>query len=128
MSKILRLSELKVTKDVNRLAGATVCFGHFNTIHPGHVRHFRTACTHGKPLIVAVEGDAQLLSFRGDNIFQEKERAQALATLDLVDYVVILDTGPLEVFLDQVNIANLVLGREFEDERAKKEALVDGNG
>ena len=120
MSKILRLSELKVTKDVNRLAGATVCFGHFNTIHPGHVRHFRTACTHGKPLIVAVEGDAQLLSFRGDNIFQEKERAQALATLDLVDYVVILDTGPLEAFLDQVNIANLVLGREFEDERAEK--------
>ena len=43
MDKILRLSDLGKTFDPDKLAGVTACFGHFNAIHPGHVRYFRTA-------------------------------------------------------------------------------------
>ncbi len=122
MSKVFYLSDLAKTGDSKQLAEATTCFGHFNTIHPGHVRHFRTARGHGRPLVVALEGDTQLPTPLRGNVFPEGERAQALAALNLVDYVVILDNGPLEDFVRQVDISALVLGREFEENRAAEVA------
>tara|TARA_Y100001960_G_C14765107_1_gene876482 strand:+ start:1663 stop:3198 length:1536 start_codon:yes stop_codon:yes gene_type:complete len=120
MSKVVRLSELEKTSWGESIVGATVCFGHFNIIHPGHVRHFRTAVTYGRPLVVAVEGDSQLPKTHRDSVFPEEERAQALAALDLVDLVVILDHGHLREFVCQVSVSTLVLGREFESARAER--------
>ena len=122
MDKILRLSDFGKTIDPEQFAGVTACFGHFNAIHPGHVRYFRTARDHGRPLVVALEGDAQLPTPLRGNVFPEGERAQPLAALDLVDYVVILDNAPLEDFVRQVNISALALGREFEENRAAEVA------
>jgi rfaE bifunctional protein kinase chain/domain len=119
MSKVVRLSELEKTGWGESIVGATVCFGHFNIIHPGHVRHFRTAVTYGSPLVVAVEGDSQLPEIHRDSVFPEEERAQALGAIDLVDFVVILDSGNLKDFVDRARISTLVLGREFESTRAE---------
>ena len=122
MDKILRLSDFGKTFDPGQLAGVTVCFGHFNTIHPGHVRHFRTAREHGGVLVVALEGDAQLPPHERKSVFPEGERAQSLIALELIDYVVILDSGSLEDFVSLVKLSTLVLGREFEDTRSYKVA------
>lgn len=123
MDKILRLSDLGKTFDPDKLAGVTVCFGHFNAIHPGHVRYFRTAREHGQTLVVALEGDAQLPPNERKNVFPETERAQSLAALEFIDHVLILDDGSLEDFVRSVRLATLVLGREFEDVRSSKVAL-----
>ena len=48
------------------------------------------------PLVVALEGDIQLPEAERDRSFGERDRAQAVGALDMVDYVVILDNGPLE--------------------------------
>ena len=122
MTKVFRLSEFSSAGDLQWLNGGIACFGHFNAIHPGHIRYFRTAREHGQPLIVAVEGDAQLPDLERASVFPEEERAQSVASLNLVDYVVILDSGPLEDFVNEANIAALVLGKEFEAARATKVA------
>ena len=122
MSRVLRLSELELSGNSSDLSGATVCFGHFNIIHPGHIRYFRTAKEYGPTLVVALEGDAQLPVNERHNVFPEWERAQSLISIELIDFVVILDTGSLEDFVNQVDLATLVLGREFEEARAAKVA------
>jgi rfaE bifunctional protein kinase chain/domain len=123
VDKVFRLSDLDRECSLDQFKGATICFGHFNTIHPGHVRYFRTAREHSETLIVALEGDAQLPPNQRQNIFPEEDRAQSLAALDLIDYIVILDSGPLEDFLRSTPFSTLVLGKEFEDIRAPKVAL-----
>jgi cytidyltransferase-like protein len=122
VDKILRLSDFGKTFDPGQLAGVTACFGHFNTIHPGHVRHFRTAREHGGVLVIALEGDAQLPPHERKSVFPEGERAQSLIALELIDYVVILDNGSLEDFVSLVKLSTLVLGREFEGIRSYRVA------
>jgi rfaE bifunctional protein kinase chain/domain len=102
------------------LSGAVLCFGHFNTIHPGHIRYFRTARQYGEQLVVGLEGDAQPPESERGKVFSEWDRAQAVAALDLVDYVVILDTGSLADLVGQIMPVALVLGKEFETARAVK--------
>ncbi|SVD09815.1 uncharacterized protein METZ01_LOCUS362669, partial [marine metagenome] len=54
------MSELSSSGDWTHLSDAVLCFGHFNTIHPGHVRYFRTANQYDGPLVVAIDGDRQI--------------------------------------------------------------------
>jgi rfaE bifunctional protein kinase chain/domain len=120
VSKVIRLSELVVEGDVDRFQGASLCFGHFNAIHPGHIRYFQTANRHGNQLVIALEGTNQLPESERNVVFSEVDRAEALAALSIVDYVVILDTAPLENLVQLIEPRALVLGKEFERERYTK--------
>jgi rfaE bifunctional protein kinase chain/domain len=120
VSKVIRLSELVAEGDVNRYQDASLCFGHFNAIHPGHIRYFQTANHHGSQLVIAVEGTNQLPESERNVVFPEADRAEALAVLSIVDYVVILDTAPLEDLVQLIEPRTLVLGKEFERKRYSK--------
>ena len=117
-AKVLYLSKLESSSDWECLLGAVLCFGHFNTIHPGHVRYFRTANQYGSTLVVALDGDAQLKEIKSSHIFPEQDRAEALSALDMIDYVVVLDAYSLEKFVKKMAPGTLVLGKEFERLRA----------
>ena len=93
--KIVSLSSLSGKEQMSDWQGAIVCFGHFNVIHPGHLRYFLTARTLGSRLVVAVEGDNLMSEAKRNAIYPEIDRALAVASLEIVDTVVILDTGRL---------------------------------
>ena len=78
LSKVIRLSALTKPEAIHSLQNATLCFGHFNAIHPGHIRYFRTARKYNDQLIVGLEGDSQLSVGERQVVFNEDERAQAL--------------------------------------------------
>lgn len=120
MDKVIRFSELVVKENIGSLKGASLCFGHFNAIHPGHIRYFETAKKHGDQLIVGLEGTDQLPELERNAVFPEIDRAEALAALSIVDYVVILDTARLEQLVQLIEPLALVLGKEFERERYRK--------
>ncbi|HIE84342.1 MAG TPA: ADP-heptose synthase, partial [Dehalococcoidia bacterium] len=90
MRDIFTFSEMGRKIDPNLFSGAALVFGHFNVIHPGHIRYFQTAKDHGRTLIVAIEGDGQLSGLERQKVFSEKDRAQAIASLELIDAVIIL--------------------------------------
>lgn len=113
-AQVLSLSELPSSIDWAQLSRAVLCFGHFNTIHPGHIRYFRTASQYAGPLVVAIEGEAQLPETERNHIFPDIDRAQAVAALDMIDHVVILDTGLLIDLVKRIKPTILVLGKEFE--------------
>ena len=100
-----------------------LCFGHFNVIHPGHLRYFQTAHSYKGKIVVALEGDRRLTELARGEWFTENERAQAVAALEIIDKVVILDSGDLAELVSTLKPALLILGREFEGERAPEVAV-----
>ena len=80
-----------VTHD--RAAGRTIAFanGCFDLLHVGHVRYLQGAASEADRLIVAVNDDESVarLKGRGRPILPSAERAELVAGLRGVDYVVV---------------------------------------
>ena len=119
-NKILSLTEASNLARPFGTVELILCFGHFNAIHPGHIRYFRNARQSPGLLVVALEGDAQMPDGERNQIFPEDERAQALSALELVDYVVVMRDFSLEELVARIRPSILMLGKEFERNRSGK--------
>lgn len=93
MKKLLKYTHLAMLiKDIKRRRTQLVLVGGcFDILHLGHVRFLKSAKKHGT-LIVALESDASLTSHKGHlrPIHTQEERAEVLASLETVDYVLCL--------------------------------------
>src|SRR5205814_7480144 len=86
-------------RDIHELAvelipvrrGKTVvqCHGVFDLLHIGHIRHFQEAKKAGQILVVTITPDRHVNKGPHRPVFTESLRAEAIAALDLVDYVAI---------------------------------------
>ena len=94
-----------------------LCHGHFNIIHPGHIRYLNYASQQGTRLVVSIQGDASFLNSERKHHFSEDERAEGVASIQTVDQVVLLGEENLKKLIKGLNPAVLVLGKEFENER-----------
>jgi rfaE bifunctional protein nucleotidyltransferase chain/domain len=67
--------------------------GCFDLLHPGHIRGFERARELGDVLVVAINSDSTVRFLKGGDrpIIPQEERAEILAALAAVDYVVIFD-------------------------------------
>ena len=78
-----------------RAAGKRLVFtnGVFDLLHVGHVRYLTQARTLGDVLLVAINSDRTVRELKGPSrpVFDEMERAEILAALRVVDYVVVFD-------------------------------------
>ncbi|HEV2884235.1 MAG TPA: D-glycero-beta-D-manno-heptose 1-phosphate adenylyltransferase, partial [Pyrinomonadaceae bacterium] len=82
--------------------GKTLVFtnGVFDLLHVGHVRYLNSARELGDALVVAINSDRTVRELKGDGrpVINEDERAEVLAALRQVDYVVIFDdVSPLSL-------------------------------
>lgn len=95
MSKVLERPELMRTREALRRQGRSVVFtnGCFDLLHPGHVRYLAEARALGDALIVALNSDRSVRVLKGEGrpILNEQERAEVVAALQSVDYVIIFD-------------------------------------
>ncbi|HET9402864.1 MAG TPA: adenylyltransferase/cytidyltransferase family protein [Candidatus Acidoferrales bacterium] len=75
--------------------------GCFDILHVGHSRYLADAKSHGDVLVVGVNSDAstQRLKGPGRPILSEGARAELVAALAAVDYVVIFDEPNVEALL-----------------------------
>jgi rfaE bifunctional protein kinase chain/domain len=115
--KIWRLSEVVSQSTLPSDDQVVLCYGHFNIIHPGHIRYLEHAKSLGKRLIVAVQGDQMLTHSGNSHLFSEQERALGLAWLQIVDVVLVLDSGDLAEAIRWLRPSLLVLGKEFEKDQ-----------
>lgn len=100
--KVVSLDELARRVAADRAAGRTVAFanGCFDLLHVGHVRYLESASREGDVLIVAINDDASVRTLKGQGrpILSANDRAELVAALRCVDYVVIFaepTVGPL---------------------------------
>jgi len=101
-SKVVSRDELARRLAAERAAGRTIAFanGCFDLLHVGHVRYLESAAREADILIVAINDDESVRRLKGEGrpILRAADRAELVAALRCVDYVVIFaepTVGPL---------------------------------
>jgi rfaE bifunctional protein nucleotidyltransferase chain/domain len=95
MGRVLSQDELLQLAGRERRGPRRVVFtnGCFDLLHPGHIHTLETARSLGDLLVVGVNGDRSVRSLKGPErpLVPDAERAEVLAALAAVDFVVIFD-------------------------------------
>ncbi len=95
VGRVVSQDELIVHVAQCKRNGQRVVFtnGCFDLLHPGHIRCLEQARALGDLLVVAINSDASVRQLKGDGrpLVPQEERAEILAALAAVDYVVIFD-------------------------------------
>lgn len=76
--------------------------GCFDLLHVGHLRYLQAARALGDCLVVALNSDASVKQFKSDlrPILPQAERAELLAALNCVDFVLVFDApSPIDTLL-----------------------------
>ena len=104
--KIRTAPELAAIVARLRAAGRTTVFanGCFDLLHAGHVRYLAAARALGDALIVGINSDASVRKLKGEGrpLQSEQERAEILAALECVDFVVVFDTPTVDPLLREL--------------------------
>lgn len=95
MGRVMTLDSLRQAVAEHRAEGRTLAFanGHFDLLHVGHLRYLRDARAEADRLIVGLNGDRSVAELKGPGrpVVPAIERAELLAALEPVDYVVIFE-------------------------------------
>ena len=101
-NKVVSREQLADCVREERAAGRTIAFanGCFDILHVGHIRYLESAAREGDVLVVALNDDASVRQLKGEGrpILPASDRAELVAALRCVDYVVIFSeptVGPL---------------------------------
>ena len=106
-SKVVSRNELVRRVAEERAAGRTIAFanGCFDLLHVGHVRYLESARREADVLVVAINDDHSVSTLKGEGrpILSAADRAELVAALRCVDYVVVFaepTVGPLLTTLE----------------------------
>jgi len=104
--------------------------GCFDLLHVGHVRYLQKAKKLGDVLIVGLNTDHSVKLIKGKNrpIIPQKERAEVLAALAFVDYVVFFnEPNPLKI-IKAIQPHILVKGADWDKNQIVGREIVEGAG
>lgn len=99
--------------------------GCFDTLHVGHVRYLSGAKREGDVLVVAVNADASVSGLKGPGrpILDEQARAQLVASLRDVDYVLIFPEPNVEALLEELRPDVHAKGTDYTAESVPERAV-----
>lgn len=101
--KILSLSALRQRLEERRKCAERIVLanGCFDLLHVGHIRYLEGARREGDVLVVGVNSDASERALKGGGrpILPQQARAELVAALDVVDYVLIFDDPDVAALL-----------------------------
>ena len=116
--KTLSIEDMLAERARLRARGTQLVFtnGVFDLLHVGHVRYLAQARGLGDALVVAINSDRAVRELKGPDrpVFDEKERAEILAALRQVDYVVIFDDISPRGLIAQLLPDVLVKGGDYQ--------------
>jgi D-glycero-beta-D-manno-heptose 1-phosphate adenylyltransferase len=106
MGKRLTIEALRPVVEKLKQVGETIVFanGCFDLLHVGHIRYLEGARRLGDVLIVGLNSDDSVRQLKGLGrpLMPEEERAEILAAISFVDYIVIFDEPTVERLLLQI--------------------------
>ena len=94
MGSTVSSGELKRIVDGERAGGRKIVFtnGCFDILHIGHIRCLKEAKSLGDMLVVGVNSDSSVSRIKPERpVNPQDQRAEVLASLEMVDYVTIFD-------------------------------------
>ena len=130
--KIHQRSELVSILQQAKADGAVVVTtnGCFDVLHLGHLRYLQASRQLGDLLVVAVNSDSSVRQLKGENrpLVPEEERAEMLAGLECVDYVVIFSELTPISLLSELKPNIHVKGGDYKLEQLIERDVVEANG
>ncbi|MBI5055136.1 MAG: D-glycero-beta-D-manno-heptose 1-phosphate adenylyltransferase [Nitrospirae bacterium] len=117
MNKIVDRAALKNIIDKLKQQGSRIVFtnGCFDIIHVGHVRYLTGAKKLGDILVIGLNSDRSVSSIKpGRPVNPEKERAEVLAALYMVDYVTLFDEDTPYELIKNIQPDVLVKGADWD--------------
>jgi rfaE bifunctional protein nucleotidyltransferase chain/domain len=114
-SKIYKWSDVSTLASKLQSDGSTLalCHGVFDLLHPGHIQHFKVARKLAEVLIVSITADVFVNKGPGRPIFNQEIRAETLAALQDVDYVVICEKPTAVELLNEIKPNYYVKGSDY---------------
>lgn len=109
---VAQASQLKAKKKK-----IVLCHGHFNVIHPGHLRFLTYAKTRGDFVLISVMSTDELAVENKDLFFSQDERSLGVANLELVDAVIKSEKNILDI-IQKIAPDIYLKGKEFEQQTA----------
>ena len=103
------------SNQLQEFLGCVLVYGHFTTIHPGHIRFLRFAKKKGKKLLVALVDDIKDELNIQKYQFTQDERAEALSLISVADGIFPLNGNALQDLAKIVKPEIFLLGKEFEN-------------
>ena len=101
---VVKRAELVERVRADRAQNLTIVFanGAFDLLHVGHIRYLEGAKKEGDRLVVAINSDASVRGLKGPNrpVLSESDRAELVAALRAVDYVIIFDEPTVTPLLE----------------------------
>ncbi|HEY4425142.1 MAG TPA: D-glycero-beta-D-manno-heptose 1-phosphate adenylyltransferase [Pyrinomonadaceae bacterium] len=133
IEKILTGQAMLAERERLRAGGKRLVFtnGVFDLLHVGHVRYLAQARALGHALVVAINSDRTVRELKGSDrpIFDQAERAEILAALRVVDYVVVFDDVSPRSLIAELLPDVLVKGGDYDlDQIHGREEVEAGGG
>ena len=130
--KIKNLRQLVRIRQALRRQQKKVVFtnGCFDILHRGHIECLRKAKSFGDVLIVGLNSDSSVRKIKGDKrpILPQGDRAEILASLEMVDYVVIFrEKTPLDLIASLVPDI-LTKGGDYKKNEIVGREIVESSG
>ncbi len=104
--------------------------GCFDTLHVGHVRYLEGARREGDVLVVGVNADSSVRNLKGPGrpILDESARAQLVAALRSVDYVVLFAEPNVEALLKELRPDVHAKGTDYTADTVPEHAVAERLG
>lgn len=132
MGRVVSRDELLREVAADRAAGRTVAFanGCFDLLHVGHVRYLQAASAEADRLVVAINDDRSVAALKGAGrpILGERDRAELVAALRGVDYVIIFPEPTVAPLLLAVRPDVHCKGTDYTVETVPERETVRGYG
>ena len=98
------------------LEGCVFTNGCFDILHIGHIKYLERAKSFGDTLILGLNSDDSLRKLKGDDrpINSQTDRAYILASLEVVDYLVIFNEDTPYKLIKLIKPDVLVKGGDYE--------------
>ena len=130
--KILSKAAMLKTRAELKASGKTLVFtnGCFDILHGGHVAYLNFAREQGDALILGMNSDASVKRNKGEDrpINGEQDRAEVLAALECIDYVVLFDEDEPAALIEQLLPDVLVKGEDWAHYVSGREAVEAAGG
>ena len=132
LSKITAAEKLVPQLNTLRESGRKIVFtnGCFDILHVGHVRYLSAARSEGDLLVIGLNSDVSVRSIKGGKrpIVTQDQRAEVLASLEFVDYVVFFDEPEPLLLIETLKPDVLVKGEDWIEENIVGADFVKSKG
>jgi rfaE bifunctional protein nucleotidyltransferase chain/domain len=128
LNKLFPLESLKPVVAELKASGKTVVFanGCFDLLHVGHIRYLQGARQLGDVLVVGLNSDQSVRRLKGPQrpLMPENERAEILAALACVDYIVVFQEPNVEAVLSVLKPDIQCKGTDYTEETIPEREVV----